>query len=325
MNNREIPWTDKYRSKTISDIPMSDVSMSKIKDIVKNMDMPNLIITGSSGTCKTTTILCIADMLLGEYKNEYVMELNASDDRGIKIVQDKMTYFCKKKIEFISGDTEKYAKHKIILLDEADGITVKAQRLIKNLMEQYSNTRFAFTCNDSSKIIEGIQSRCVIFSYNRFEKKQMITKLKHICEIENVKYDDEGFESLLTISQGDLRAAINNLQIVHFSYGYLNSKNLYNLLDKPHPIVLENLFVLCNKKKYKEVFTILYELKQNGYSNSDISLCMIETLKNMSNSVLGEDIRIKYIKEIGICTLNISRGITTFLQLSGCIAKLCIN
>jgi len=192
-------------------------------------------------------------------------------------------------------------------------------------MEKYNNTtRFAFTCNDSSKIVEGIQSRCIIFKYKRLAGEQIEKKIKYICEQEKVKYDDSGIESLLSISQGDLRAAINNLQIVHSSYGLVNMENMYKLFDKPHPAVIENLFLMCNKKKYKEAFTILHELKQSGYSNSDISLSMIDTLKNISKNILNEHTKIKYITEVGRAALNISRGIDTFLQLTGCIAKLCM-
>lgn len=323
MNHKEIPWTEKYRPNILQNITMGNTSYQKISGMIETKDMPNIIIAGVPGTGKTTTIKCIGSGLLGKYSKEYLMELNASDDRGIKIVQEKMAHFCKKKIEYNENDVGKYANHKIILLDEADGITIKAQRLINNLMEKHNNTRFAFTCNDSSKIIEGIQSRCIIFKYKRLSDEQITKKLHHICEQEKVVYDDSGIKSLLFISQGDLRAAINNLQIVHSTYGVVNTENIYNLFDKPHPGVIENLFLMCYNKEHRKAFMILHELKQQGYSNSDISLSMIDILKNIPKRKLNEDTKIKYIMEVGRAALNISRGIDTYLQLTGCIAKLC--
>ena len=325
MTQRETPWTEKYRPSRLDGITMGKKSFHKISTIIENKDMPHIIIVGVPGTGKTTTIKCIGSSLLGKYSDEYVMELNASDDRGIKVVQEKMTQFCKKKIEINVNDKDKYSNHKIILLDEADGITLKAQRLINNLIEKYGDTtRFAFTCNDSSKIIEGIQSRCITFYYKRLDKEQIEQKLKKICEREQVKYDDEGIESLLFVSQGDLRAAINNLQIVHSSYGMVNADNIYRLFDKPHPSIIENLFLMCSKGDYVQAFKMLHELTELGYSNSDISLSMVETLKNIPRTVLTESTKIKYLTEVGRTALNISKGIDTYLQLTGCIAKLCM-
>ena len=156
-----IPWVEKYRPTNIENLVLETPIYNKIKKIIDDKNMPNIIITGLPGIGKTTTILCIAKILLGKYFEQGVLELNASDDRGIKAVQDSIIYFCKKKLEM----EEDYAQHKIVLLDEADNMTTKAQQLVNNLMEKYhSTTRFAFTCNNSSDIIEAIQSRCIIFT-----------------------------------------------------------------------------------------------------------------------------------------------------------------
>ena len=190
---------------------MDPVTLNKFYKIIGELDMPNCIITGNPGIGKTSTLACLAEHLYGPFKHEAVLELNASDDRGIKAVKDSIIHFCKKKLVI---KKKKYAKHKLVLLDEADNMTPKAQQLINNLMEQYIHTtRFTFTCNNSCDIIEAIQSRCIIFRYTRLQNDQIIDKLKNICILENVEYDIEGLETLTFLSQGDLRQAINNLQL----------------------------------------------------------------------------------------------------------------
>ena len=165
MDKNLTPWIEKYRPTNINNLVIDDITLNKFKKIINDLEMPNCIITGNSGIGKTSTLLCMAEQLYGPYKNEAVLEQSASDDRGIKAVQDSIIHFCKKKL-VIKG--KKYAKHKLVLLDEADNMTPKAQQLINNLMEKYIHTtRFTFTCNNSSDIIEAIQSRCIIFRYKR--------------------------------------------------------------------------------------------------------------------------------------------------------------
>lgn len=320
----DIQWTDKYRPFNINDIYMDEIIHKKMNTIIKNLESPNMILCGPPGTGKTITIMNIIKELLGKYIEEYVLNFDATDDRGIKNVQEKMTHFCKKKIEYNKDDIGKYANHKIVLLDEADGITNKSQKLICNLMENYdNNTRFIFTCNDSTKIIEGIQSRCIVIKYNKLSNKKIMNKLTKICELEKMTYEEDGLKTLIEISNGDIRASINNLQIIYINYNHVNIDHVYKIFDIPHPLVIEKLFLMCYRKKYEDAFKILHKLILNGYSNSDISLSMINALKNMKNNEIKEETKIKYITEVGRTALNISRGIDNNIQLSGCIAKLC--
>ena len=161
---KTIPWIEKYRPKTLDDLIVDEITLTKLRSIIERSDMPNIIITGMPGIGKTTTILCLAHSLLGKYYKDAVLELNASDDRGIKTVQNTINSFCKKKMQIAKN----VRKHKIILLDEADNMTEKAQKLIGNLMEKYGETtRFAFTCNTSNDINETIQTKCIILRYKR--------------------------------------------------------------------------------------------------------------------------------------------------------------
>ena len=314
------PWIEKYRPYSVNDLVLDVGTLNKIKKIIDDKNMPNIIITGIPGIGKTTTILCIAKNLLGKYFNQGVLELNASDERGVKTVQESIEYFCKKKME-INGD---YAKHKIVLLDEADNMTKKAQQSINNLMEQYhTTTRFAFTCNNSSDIIEAIQSRCIIFRYCRLSNEQVTERLKKICLIEKIPYTNDGLNAIVTTAQGDLRQAINNLQLTFNGYTNINPINVYKLCDKPHPLIIQNIMIACSKKDLKTALKYLNELRNGGYSSSDISISMINTIKFMDDKLIDNSLKIKYMEEISKACLIISRGINTPLQLTGCISALC--
>ena len=203
-------------------------------------------------------------------------------------------------------------------------MTKKAQQLVNTLMEKYHDTtRFAFTCNNSSDIIEAIQSRCIIFRYRRLSNEQVANRLKFICKEENVKFNDSGIEAIVLTAQGDMRQAINNLHITYNGYKIINAKNVYKLCDKPHPMVIEKIFLSCYKKDLKSALIHLNHLRDKGYSSSDISVSMINTLKTLQLKEIDENTKIKYIKDICETCLIISKGVDTPLQLTGCIAALC--
>ena len=143
MNTLNTPWVEKYRPMNVDDLVLDPISLNKIKKIIEEKEMPNIIITGHPGIGKTTTILCIANNLLGKHFNKGVLQLNASDERGVKSVHETIEFFCKKKLDIENS----FAFHKIVLLDEADNMTQKAQQSINGLIKQYQHcTRFAFTC-----------------------------------------------------------------------------------------------------------------------------------------------------------------------------------
>jgi len=316
-----IPWIEKYKPDKIDDMVIDPIILNKFKKIIEDLDMPNCIITGIPGIGKTSTILCLADILYGEYKNQAVLELNASADRGIKAVQDSIIHFCKKKLVVKKGCN--YSKHKLVLLDEADNMTPKAQQLINNLMEKYiKTTRFAFTCNNSCDIIEAIQSRCVIFRYKRLNNEQITDKLKEICNLENINYDNKGLETITFISQGDLRQAINNLQLTYNSYGKINKKTVYNLCDEPQPFIIKNILISCYNKEIRESLSQVRILFNKGYSPSDIILSLLNVLKLVDISEIDESMKIKFMKEVAETCIVISRGVDSQLQITGCIARM---
>ena len=211
--------------------------------------------------------------------------------------------------------------HKIIILDEADSITSKAQNLLNNIIEAYvKNTRFAFICNDSSKITESIQSRCMIFRYHRMSDDFIKKKLLFICDKEKIKFTADGIRSILFISQGDIRYAINNLESTFNGYQEITEESVYKICDQPQPILITSRLNSCLLGNLDSAIIQINELKERGYCNNDIILTFINVLKEMN---ISENIKIKYIRIASETYINVNDGVSTLLQLYSCLAKMC--
>jgi replication factor C subunit 2/4 len=319
--NIKIPWVEKYRPKTSDDILLDSFIKEKINKILENKTIPNMIITGEPGTGKTSTIICLAKQIYNNNNyNDHVLELNASDDRGLSIINNTILPFCKKKT----------INHKLVILDEADTITNKAQNLLSNIIAEYrKKTRFVFICNDCSQIIESIQSNCMIIKYARISRENLFNKIKSICDIEKVNYTIEGINALLFSSDYDIRQAINNLECIHYSIHNLTSESIYLLIEQPKPIYIQNILSNCIDGNFNIAIKIVVELYNKGYTPNDILLtfmkCLMENHFNNNNFVkdkLDKDIILKIYEIISLSYIRINGGIDTLGQLCGCIAKI---
>jgi replication factor C small subunit len=203
-------WSEKYRPKSLNEVVNQKEIVKAISNLVKSPDLPHMLFAGSAGVGKTTTALCIARELLGDDWPKNTLSLNASDERGIKMVRERVKEFAAS-IK-LAGDKE-FGKPKIIILDEADEMTSEAQTALRRIIEDSaSTTRFIIVCNYLSQIIEPIQSRCVVFRFTRLPKEEVVEHLKWICENEKVKYDEKAIAQVFDATGGDLRHAINVLQ-----------------------------------------------------------------------------------------------------------------
>lgn len=203
-------WSEKYRPKKLSGVVDQKEIIKGISNLIKSPDTPHMLFAGPAGVGKTTTALCIAMELLGEEWRKNTLELNASDERGIKMVRERVKEFAAS-IK-LAGDKE-FGKPKIIILDEADEMTSEAQTALRRIIEDSARTtRFVIICNYLSQIIEPIQSRCVVFRFTRLPKENVIDHLKMICEQQKVKYEEKALAQIYEATSGDLRHSINIMQ-----------------------------------------------------------------------------------------------------------------
>lgn len=275
-----------------------------------------MIISGMPGIGKTTSVHCLARALLGAAYNDAVLELNASDERGIDVVRGTIKKFAQKKVSLPPG------RQKIVILDEADSMIAGAQQALRRTMEIYSQTtRFAFACNMSNKIIEPLQSRCAILRFTRLSDGQVCKRLLEIIKQEDVEYSDDGLSALVYSAEGDMRQAINNLQSTVSGFDFVNSENVFKVVDQPHPVVVQKMVEACNKKDIDAALESLKELWDKGYSSVDIITTMFKVTKSITT--ITEEKKLEFIKTIGFTHMRILDGISSYLQLSGCIAKLC--
>ncbi|KAI9207982.1 P-loop containing nucleoside triphosphate hydrolase protein [Polychytrium aggregatum] len=310
----ELPWVEKYRPSLLKDIVGNQETVSRLEIIAKDGNVPNIIISGPPGIGKTTSILCLAHELLGPSYKEAVLELNASDDRGIDVVRNRIKMFAQKKVTLPPG------RHKIIILDEADSMTAGAQQALRRTMEIYSNTtRFALACNQSSKIIEPIQSRCAMLRYTRLTEKELLKRLMEICQFENVNYSPDGLEAIIFTSEGDMRQAINNLQSTHSGFGFVSADNVFKVCDQPHPVVVQDLIRGCITADLQKALERIEELWNQGYSGLDIISTLFKVVKSYD---MAEYLKLEYMKDIGICHMQMIDGIQSLVQLSGLVARL---
>ncbi|KAK3308897.1 DNA replication factor C-like protein [Chaetomium strumarium] len=307
---------EKYRPVFLDDIVGNTETIERLKIIARDGNMPHLIILGMPGIGKTTSVLCLARQLLGDSYKEAVLELNASDERGIEVVRQRIKGFAQKKVTLPTG------RHKIVILDEADSMTSGAQQALRRTMEIYSNTtRFAFACNQSNKIIEPLQSRCAILRYAKLTDAQVVKRLLQIIEAEKVEYSDDGLAALVFSAEGDMRQAINNLQSTYAGFGFVSGDNVFKVVDSPHPIKVQAILKACYEGNIDSALDTLRELWDLGYSSHDIISTMFKVTKTIPT--LSEHAKLEFIKEIGFTHMKILEGVQTLLQLSGCVARLC--
>ena len=213
-------WVEKYRPTALSEVVNQKEIIGSLSALIKDpTDMPHLMFSGSAGVGKTTTALCITRQILGEYAKDYTLELNASDERGIGMVREKVKKFSK-----FAGMAE--VPFKIIILDEADEMTSDAQTALRRIIEDTAKIcRFILIANNISKIIDPIQSRCATFKFTAVSSEDVISRLEEIAKKEKVKFDKKGLKTIYEYSEGDLRHAINLMQATA-SLGGITEENV---------------------------------------------------------------------------------------------------
>lgn len=310
MNNLDTLWVEKYRPKTLNDISAQKNIINILKTALICKNIPHLLFFGPSGCGKTSTILALAKEIFGvENYKDRLIEFNASDERGINVIREKIKVHAKQAVKSIKNAPS----WKIIILDEADTMTPDSQFALRRIMEQYSKiTRFCIICNYHNKIIEPIISRCSMCRFKPISPSDIIIKLKYISDCEQFKCSDNVLNKIITICRGDLRKAINFLQKCFNTYSdTINEKSLDEISgiipsDKFNKL-MEYIFI----KDTHNVDLLINSFFLDGYSIVNQILCFHNYIINSNiDSVKKSNILCK-LTEVD---QNLIKGCDEYIQ-----------
>lgn len=311
----DIMWTEKYRPKSLKTIIGHKDIVSRLNGFVEKNNLPHLLFAGPPGTGKTTAVLALANDLFKKTNvSRNLLELNASDERGIDIVRTKIKEFAR---------TMPYgnAPFKIICLDEADSLTSAAQHALRRTMEQYVRTsRFALICNYSSKIIEPVQSRCATFRFGPLETKAVRGFIEDICEREDVPFTKGGIDTILYISEGDLRKSINILQATAASGNSIEHENVLKTVGHADPEKIKFMLKTALDGHFEESRKYLNELTlEYGLSANDVIKQIYRELSSLPISSQKILIILEYLAEVDF---RIAEGASGNIQIGAFLARL---
>ncbi|CAH6421784.1 Replication factor C small subunit [uncultured virus] len=330
-SNDTLPWVEKYRPKTLDEIMYHERIISTLKTFIKNKCLPHLLLYGPSGTGKTSCITACAKELYGKYYPVMVMELNASDDRGIEVVRNRIKQFVSSKNVFY-GETEKERNNifKLVILDETDAMTGDAQAILRKIVEKYTyNTRFCLICNYIQNIIPALQSRCARFRFTPLDDKSILFRVNQIISRENIKVTKSGINTILKRANGDMRKVLNNLQSVSMAYPLINEENVNMCLGYPRKIHIDKIIDQLINEPFEKCYQNIYNLKFDlGLSLDDIiqelhDLLVTKIIENYCENNNINKLSVKTISSIldKMRTIEYNQSINTTenIQLSGLI------
>lgn len=314
MNEMRGIWIEKYRPKVLKDVVGQKDIVDRLQSYVNTKNLPHLLFAGTPGTGKTTCALALAKELFGEsWRNNFV-ELNASDERGIDVVRGKIKEFAR--TSPIGG-----AEFKIIFLDEADALTNDAQAALRRTMERYSRIcRFVLSCNFSSKIIEPIQSRCAVFRFRPIKEEDIKKYLLLIAKAEKVDVTDEAMDALVHVAGGDMRRAVNSLQVAASLGDKVTIEVIYQTTGTARPEAVKKLLETALNGDFIESRNQLDELMITyGLSGEDV-------IKQIHKSFFELNIpdieKVKLIEKTGEVEFRIVEGSNERIQLESLLAYL---
>ncbi len=308
----EAIWTEKYRPHSLTEVAGQEEVILRLKAYAAKQSMPHLLFAGQPGTGKTTCALALAQDMYGEEWRTNLHELNASDERGIEVVRGKIKDYAR--TAPMGG-----VSFKIIFLDEADALTPPAQAALRRTMEKYSATcRFILSCNYSSKIIEPIQSRCAVFRFRPLTKEAVSRYIRFIADKEGLKVADEALEALVYVADGDMRRAINGLQVAAAAEEDITAETVFKTTATARPVEVEQLLLTALKGDFKSARKLLDDLLIDyGLSGEEIIKQMHRVIVDLT---VPDPIKVQLVDRLGEAEFRLVEGASERIQIEALLA-----
>ncbi|MBI4154806.1 replication factor C small subunit [Candidatus Woesearchaeota archaeon] len=312
MNEYDI-WIEKYRPKTFDEIIGQEAIVRKVKAFVESKRLPHLIFSGAPGTGKSSIALVIARSLYGESWRDNFLELNGSDARGIDTIRGEVKSFARTR-------SVGNFPYRIIFLDESDALTSEAQQALRRTMENFSNScRFIFSANYSSKIIEPIQSRCVVFRFKPLSNDALKKVIKIVCDKEGLRLNDKVLEIILKVADGDVRTATNILQSAASLSKTISEENIFEATSYANPKEIEEILNSAVNGNFLKARELLLNLMiKQGIDGLEI---VKQFQKNILDLNLDEKKKLSMIEKCGETEFRLVEGSDPFIQLQSLIAS----
>jgi replication factor C small subunit len=313
--SREI-WIEKYRPQTLDDVYGQDDIVERLQSYIEQDDLPHLLFAGPAGVGKTTCATAIAREVYGDDWRGNFLELNASDERGIDVVRDRIKNFAR--ASFGGYD------YRIIFLDEADSLTDDAQSALRRTMEQFSdNTRFILSCNYSSKIIDPIQSRCAVFRFSPLSDEAVAEQTRDIAEQEGIELTDDGLDALVYAANGDMRRAINSLQAAATTGEVVDEEAVYLITSTARPEEIESMVTAAVDGDFTRARTKLDSLlTEAGMAGGDV---IDQIHRSVWEFDLSDRQAVRLMERVGEADYRITEGANEQVQLESLLASVALD
>lgn len=315
------PWVEKYRPTAFDGVVGNTKVVHMLANLLeKDVSIPNLLLCGPSGSGKTTCVDIVCGEIIRGNPHAKFLRSSSFEERGIDYVRSTVKNFAKERFnnERSPGFRPGFrpGPGKVVVLDEADSIAPGAFQALRRVMEVFSNTtRFIIVCNNSTKIIEPIQSRCAILRFSKVDEAAVCSRMSQICDTAGVEYDVGGIRALACVADGDLRSAINSLSSTVSAFYSVTERNVYRTCDAPQPAKIEEILdLLRSKANYARACRKLKDVVDDGYHASDI----VSTFFTASahTPVDKEHVRLEVAKVIGLTQARVLNGVASYLQLA---------